>query len=103
NDRLVMSLYDNGIVDGDTVSVYLNGENIIARQKLKESATKKTIYITADMPDSLQLVLFAENLGSIPPNTGLLTVRDGNDVYQVRFSADLQTNASIILRRRKDQ
>ena len=26
-----------------------------------------------------------------------------DDVYQVRFSADLQTNASIILRRRKDQ
>jgi hypothetical protein len=102
NDSLVLSLYDNGIVDGDTVSVYMNGENIISRQKLKEAATKKTIYISSNM-DSVQLVLFAENLGSIPPNTGLLTVRDGDDVYQVRFSADLQKNASIILRRKKDQ
>ena len=102
NDSLVLSLYDNGIVDGDTVSVYMNGENIISRQKLKEAATKKTIYISSNM-DSVQLVLFADNLGSIPPNTGLLTVRDGDDVYQVRFSADLQTNASIILRRKKDQ
>ena len=102
NDSLVLSLYDNGIVDGDTVSVYMNGENIISRQKLKEAATKKTIYISSNM-DSVQLVLFADNLGTIPPNTGLLTVRDGDDVYQVRFSADLQTNASIILRRKKDQ
>jgi hypothetical protein len=102
NDSLVLSLYDNGIVDGDTVSVFMNGENIISRQRLKEAATKKTIYISSHS-DSVQLVLFAENLGSIPPNTGLLTVRDGDDVYQVRFSADLQTNASIILRRRKDQ
>jgi hypothetical protein len=102
NDSLVLSLYDNGIVDGDTVSVYMNGENIVSRQKLKEAATKKTIYISSNM-DSVQLVLFADNLGSIPPNTGLLTVRDGDDVYQVRFSADLQTNASIILRRKKDQ
>jgi len=102
NDSLVLSLYDNGIIDGDTVSVYMNGENIISRQKLKEAATKKTIYISSNM-DSVQLVLFADNLGSIPPNTGLLTVRDGDDVYQVRFSADLQTNASIILRRKKDQ
>ena len=102
NDSLVLSLYDNGIVDGDTVSVFMNGENIISRQKLKEAATKKTIYISPNM-DSVQLVLFAENLGSIPPNTGLLTVRDGDDVYQVRFSADLQKNASIILRRKKDQ
>jgi len=100
SDSLVLSLYDNGIVDGDTVSVFLNGENIISRQKLKESAVKKTIYISANS-DSVQLVLFAENLGTIPPNTGLLTVRDGDDVYQVHFSADLQTNASIVLRRRK--
>ena len=102
NDSHVLSLYDNGIVDGDTVSVFMNGENIISRQRLKEAATKKTIYISSNS-DSVQLVLFAENLGRIPPNTGLLTVRDGDDVYQVRFSADLQTNASIILRRRKDQ
>jgi len=101
NDSLVLSLYDNGIVDGDTVSVFVNGENIISRQKLKEAATKKTIYISA-ITDSVQLVLFAENLGTIPPNTGLLTVRDGDDVYQVRFSADLQKNASLFLRRKKD-
>jgi hypothetical protein len=100
NDSLVLSLYDNGIVDGDTVSVFVNGENIISKQKLKESAIKKTIYVAANS-DSVQLVLFAENLGTIPPNTGLLTVRDGDDVYQVRFSADLQKNASIILRRKK--
>jgi hypothetical protein len=51
--------------------------------------------------DSVQLVLFAENLGTIPPNTGLLTVRDGDEIYQVRFSADLQKNASITFRRKK--
>lgn len=100
NDSLILSLYDNGIVDGDTVSVFMNGENIISKQKLKESATKKTIYISA-ASDSVQLVLFAENLGTIPPNTGLLTVRDGDDIYQVRFSADLQKNASIMLRRKR--
>jgi hypothetical protein len=102
NDSLILSLYDNGIVDGDTVSVFLNGENIISKQKLKESATKKTIYIS-ERSDSVELVLFAENLGTIPPNTGLLTIRDGDDIYQVRFSADLQKNATIVLRRKKDQ
>jgi hypothetical protein len=100
-DSLVLALYDNGIVDGDTVSVFLNGESILPKLRLKESATKKTIYITADTPDSLELVLFAENLGTIPPNTGLLTIRDGDDLYQVRFSADLSTNAKIVLRRRR--
>ena len=100
NDSLVLSLYDNGIVDGDTVSVFVNGDAVISRQMLKSVATKKTIYISNNT-DSVLLVLFAENLGTIPPNTGLLTVRDGDEVYQVHFTADLQKNASIILRRKK--
>jgi hypothetical protein len=53
------------------------------------------------MGDSIILVLYAENLGKYPPNTGLLVIHDGDDVYQVRFSADLQTNAAVILRRKK--
>ncbi len=101
-DSLILSIYDNGIVDGDTVSVFLNGKTIFSKERLKETATKKTVYITPDMPDSMLLVLFAENLGEIPPNTGLLTIRDGEDVYQVRFSADFSTNASVILRRKKE-
>jgi hypothetical protein len=101
NDSLVLSLYDNGIVDGDTVSVFVNGNPVISKQMLKSVAAKKTIYIS-NTTDSVQLVLFAENLGTIPPNTGLLTVRDGDEIYQVHFTADLQKNASIILRRKKD-
>lgn len=100
NDSLVLSLYDNGIVDGDTVSVFVNGETIISKQMLKAAAIKKTIYIPSST-DTVQLILFAENLGTIPPNTGLLIVHDGDDSYQVHFSADLQTNASITLKRRK--
>jgi hypothetical protein len=100
SDSLLLSLYDNGVVDGDTVSVYLNGQVIIDRQMLKVVATKKTIYVPAGT-DSLQLVLFAENLGSIPPNTGLLVVHDGEETYQVRFSADMQKNAAVIFRRKQ--
>ena len=45
--------------------------------------------------------MYAETLGSIPPNTGLLVIRDGQDTYEIRFSGDLQKNAGILLRRRK--
>ena len=49
----------------------------------------------------MKLTLVADNLGSIPPNTGLLIIQDGNERYQIRFSADLQTNASVILRKKR--
>ena len=101
SDSLQLALYDNGEIDGDTVSVLLNGEVILAKQGLKATAIRKTIYITPGNNDSLVLVLYAENLGKYPPNTGLLVVRDGENVYNVRFSADLQKNAAIVFRRKK--
>ena len=48
------------------------------------------------MGDSITLIMYAENLVSIPPNTGLLVVHDGEDVYEIRFSGDLQKNSAIV-------
>lgn len=100
SDSLQLALYDNGEIDGDTVSVLLNGEILLTKQGLKASAIKKTIYI-APGTNEVVLVLYAENLGKYAPNTGLLVVYDGEERYQVRFSADLQQNASVIFRRKK--
>ena len=100
SDSLELALYDNGEIDGDTVSVLLNGEVLMTKQGLKASAIKKTIYVQPGT-EEVTLVLYAENLGKYPPNTGLLVVHDGEDTYQVRFSADLQQNAAVVFRRKR--
>ena len=101
NDSITLSFYDNGVVDGDVISVFVNGQNVIASAKLNEVAMKKTIHLPTFAGDSVQVTLVAETLGSIPPNTGLLLVHDGDKRYDVRFSADLNTNASIVFRKGK--
>jgi hypothetical protein len=101
SDSLLLTLYDNGEVDGDTVSVLLNGQLILEKQGLSTVAIKKTIYIPANT-DRMELVMYAESLGSITPNTGLLVIRDGKQLYEVRFSGDLQKNASIVFNRKKE-
>jgi hypothetical protein len=101
SDSLQLSLYDNGEIDGDTVSVIMNGQLILAKQGLSTTAVKKTIYIPSTL-DNVELIMYAESLGSIPPNTGLLVVKDGKNLYEVRFSGDLQKNASIVFKRRKE-
>jgi hypothetical protein len=100
SDSLQLSLFDNGEVDGDTVSVLMNGKIIFAKERLSTTAVRQTFAIDPSA-DSIQLVMYAENLGSIPPNTGLLVVRDGKDIYEIRFSGDLNRNAGIVFRRRK--
>lgn len=101
-DSIVLTLYDNGVIDGDSVSVILNGQTIISKKMLTANALTKTIYITPELGDSLQLIMYAENLGSIAPNTGLLIIQDGEDQYQIRFAGDLQKNSAIILRRKRN-
>ncbi|MBC7936844.1 MAG: hypothetical protein H7Y86_15965 [Rhizobacter sp.] len=100
-DSLQLSLYDNGEIDGDTVSVLMNGQLILAKQGLGIKAIKHTIYIPREM-DRIEMVMYAETLGSIAPNTGLLVIKDGKDLYEIRFSGDLQKNASIVFNRRKE-
>lgn len=100
SDSLLLSLYDNGEIDGDTVSVFLNGEVVMPSQGLKSSAIRKTIYMPEGI-DSFTLVMFAESLGKYPPNTGLLVIRDGEDVYNLRFSSDFQKSSGIVFRRKR--
>ena len=100
SDSLSIALYDNGEVDGDTVSVIINDEMFIDKQGLKSSAFRKTFYVPQQDNDSLLVVLYAENLGKYPPNTGLLQIKDGDEIFYVRFKADLDRNAAIVLRRK---
>jgi hypothetical protein len=100
SDSLTMALYDNGEVDGDTVSVYMNGKLLMHKIGLSTRAERKTIP-TQNTGDSIKLVLFAENLGSLPPNTGLLVVYDGDTRYEIRFSGDMQKSAAIVFRKKK--
>ncbi len=100
SDSLEIALYDNGEIDGDTVSVYMNGQVIMSHQGLKSIAIKKTILVPAGT-DEFTLVMYAESLGKLPPNTGLLVIRDGDDVYNLRFSSDFQKSSGIVLKRNK--
>ena len=101
SDSLQLSLYDNGEIDGDTVSVLMNGQLILAKQGLGIKAIKHTIHIPKDV-DKIEMVMYAETLGTIPPNTGLLVIRDGKEMYEIRFSGDLQKNAAIVFNRKKE-
>lgn len=101
SDSLLLRLYDHGVVDGDTVSVVLNGKVIAARQRLTGKPIESVIHVTPELGDSLLLVMYAENLGSIPPNTGLLVVQDGDTRYEIRFQGTKQKSSAILLTRKR--
>lgn len=101
SDSLILKLYDHGVIDGDTVSVVLNDKVIIARQRLMGKPLETVIHMTPELGDSLLVVMYAENLGSIPPNTGLLVVQDGDNRYEIRFEGTKQKSSAILLTRKR--
>src|SRR6185436_11218544 len=98
NDSLLLSFYDNGTVDGDTISMVLNGRIIAEKIKLTTNAYRITIPTKIAQNDSLMLIMQAESLGLIPPNTGLLIIQDGETRYEIRFEGDMQRSSAIVLR-----
>ncbi len=88
-----IELYDNGEVDGDEVTVYFNGNVVSSKQKLTEKAI--TINLKAIKHATNELVMYAENLGTIPPNTALMKVYCDGQVYEVRIESDEMKNGVI--------
>lgn len=93
NPVVKIELYDNGEVDGDSVSLFYNGKVLLAHKRLSEKAI--SLNITVDDDGVNELVMYADNLGSIPPNTALMIVRDGNKRYEVRITSDLKKSGTI--------
>ncbi len=94
---IFVRLYDNGEIDGDTVSVYLNNKLVLSRQML--TTKPLTISITLENEnDEQELTLVAENLGRIPPNTSLMIVESGGKRFEVRITSTEQKNAVVRFR-----
>lgn len=92
---LLITMYDNAIVDGDTISVFHNGKLIVSHQLLSEKGIDITIELSKENPHH-EIVLFAHNLGSIPPNTALLVITAGKERYELKASASLNENATLV-------
>ncbi|MEO6961181.1 MAG: hypothetical protein ABIY90_04395 [Puia sp.] len=100
NKSVYLNIYDDGAIDNDTVSVYYDNRLIVSRARISDQPVKVTIDVEpSDQPH--ELVMVAENLGDIPPNTSLLVVRDGEKKYEVRIVSNEQKNAVISFRYKK--
>lgn len=93
-ESIMIELYDNGIVDHDSVSLYLDDSLILNKQFV--SARPITFNISLDKKNPLnKLKLVAESLGSIPPCTVLMFISTKKKKYQVNLSSTFDSNGII--------
>lgn len=91
-----VELYDNGDIDGDTITVYHNNQVIAWKKGLTDKPV--AINVKADEINAMhEFVMVADNLGSIPPNTALMVITTGGKRYQLFISSDKQKNAKVVV------
>lgn len=93
-DSIEIALYDNGVIDNDSVSIYLNDSLLIHKQLISNKPILLRISLDAQKPLS-KLKLAAESLGSIPPCTALMFIRTKKKRYEVNLSSNFNSNAVV--------
>ncbi len=90
-----VDLYDDGDIDGDIVSVYYNGKEVLSNKKLTEKPVSLNL-VADDTKAENELVVYAENEGAIAPNTALMIVTEGNTRTEVRITSDTKKNGVVL-------
>jgi hypothetical protein len=96
--NIKIKVWDNGTVDGDYVTLFLNGERILNNQRV----TKRKIGIPVSLKQEANfLILHAEDLGDISPNTVAVAVDDGEKEQVIILSSNLEESGAVMIRQFK--
>ncbi len=89
-----IDFYDNGQIDGDTISVYVNNMPVVSSKFLSAKPVSINVKIELNRPEQ-EVIMVGENLGTIPPNTALMIINAGEKRYQLYLTSDEQKNAMV--------
>jgi hypothetical protein len=93
-DSVELKFYDNAEIDGDSIAVFLNDKMLAEHIRLSDTAFIIKLPV-AVMQQTNDLVMVAENLGSIPPNTSLMIAMVDGRRYEARLASTENSSALI--------
>jgi hypothetical protein len=94
--KINIDIYDNGTIDGDTVSIYHNNTLVRANQRLSQKPITLSIAVNPSDPHH-EIIMVAENLGSIPPNTSVMIITTATNRSELMITSSEQKNARVVL------
>jgi hypothetical protein len=94
-DTVLVTLIDNGTIDDDTISLIVNGK--VAHPNVGLNANLKHFWIGMVKGQRNQIIMYAENLGKMPPNTALMRIYHSGKTEWIYASSDYNKSFSVIL------
>jgi len=95
-----IDLYDNGTIDNDTIMIFDNKVLLLENKRLSYKATHFEVNFNKDN-NRHEIIIVAHNLGTVPPNTALMVVKDGTSRQEIYITSTLSVNAMIIFELKK--
>lgn len=93
-DSVELHFYDNAEIDGDSISLFLNNRLIFEHIYLTDKPFTVKLPVSG-LQQSNELVMVAENLGAIPPNTSFMVAYIGEKRYEARLESTEGSSAMI--------
>ena len=93
-DRCLLKIWDDGIVDGDRISIRLNGVVLLYNYVLKKEVKSIGIHLEKG---ANTLELLAHNTGGRSPNTAYLTIEDSTSKTKLSSNLKKDQTATIIV------
>ncbi|HRO44952.1 hypothetical protein [Agriterribacter sp.] len=93
-DSIELNFYDNAEIDGDSITLFLNDRLIFQHIYLTDKPFIVKLPVN-ELQQSNELVMVAENLGSIPPNTSFMVAYIGEKRYEARLESNEGSSAMI--------
>ena len=93
-DSLELRFYDNAEIDGDSISLFLNNKLLFQHIRLTGLAYSIKLAIS-ELNETNELIMVAENLGTIPPNTSYMLAIVGDNRYDAYLASTEGSSAMI--------
>ncbi len=96
SNKLSIDLYDNGTIDNDTIIVYDNKQLLVNKKRL----SYKAIHIDLNFSNTItehEVIIVAHNMGTVPPNTALLVLKDGVTRQEFYITSTNKMNAKLLI------
>lgn len=95
-DQLKLRAWDSGDVDGDIVSIFMNGQKLLSRYRV--SKRKYAFRLELDKTTNF-MILHADDIGEISPNTVAVSIDDGQREQMIVLSSDLEESGAVLIRK----
>ncbi len=94
--RATLKLWDNAEIDGDTVSVLLNGQVVLHEHSLSHSRHRLVLQLAHG---NNEVLVIAHNEGRVPPNTASAQLKVGTKRLQLLIRTSTKHNTAVLIHR----